>query len=194
MLTGAILAGGKSKRFGVDKRFFKFGKKTLLEIACEKIKNFDEKYIAIDKNFDISKLPKSLSRFKIIRDKFEDKGPMVGIYSMLLEIENEGSIFIPVDMPLIPEELLIYMANLKVYDIVYLKNKDRIYPLPGYYSKRLVSLIEENVKLNRLSLMELIFKSKGIKIFGIDYENLKKFGNPEKILININKPEDLISI
>jgi len=192
--TGAVLAGGRSERFGSDKRFFKFGDKTLIEIACEKIKNFDEKCLSIDRGFDIKSLPEVAHDFKVIIDKFENKGPLVGIYSTLIEVESEGCVFIPVDMPLIHGELLNYMANFTGYDVIYLKSGDRVYPLPGYYSKRLVALIERNIKSDKLSLMELIFKGEGIKALEISYWDLKKFGEPDRFLLNVNKVDDILGI
>ena len=189
--AGAVLAGGKSKRFGTDKRFFKFGNKTLIEIACEKIKNFEERYLSVDGNFDIGRLPEVARGFNVVRDKLENKGPLIGIYSTLIEVKSEGCIFIPVDMPFIPEELLNYMVDLAGYDVIYLKSSERIYPLPGYYSKKLVALIERNIKLNKLSIMDLIFSGEGIKTLEISYQDLKKFGEPEKFLLNVNKVDDV---
>jgi molybdopterin-guanine dinucleotide biosynthesis protein A len=52
-VAGAILAGGKSRRFGSDKRFFKLNDKTLLEIMCKKLRAvFETKYISTEKNFE----------------------------------------------------------------------------------------------------------------------------------------------
>lgn len=192
--SGAVLAGGKSERFGSDKRFFKFGDKTLIEIACEKIKNFDERYISLGSDFDVSNLPEVARDFKVIIDKFENKGPLVGIYSTLIEVKSEGCVFIPVDMPLIPVELLNYMANFAGYDVIYLKSSNKIYPLPGYYSKKLIPLIERNIKSGKLSLMELIFKGEGVKALEISYGDLKKFGEPDRFLLNVNKVDDVAGI
>ncbi|CUS96810.1 molybdenum cofactor guanylyltransferase [Candidatus Chrysopegis kryptomonas] len=182
---GAVLAGGKSKRFGSDKRFLKLGERTLIEIACDKIRaNFERRYLVLDKdsNFEVPD-------FIILRDKIDNRGPLVGVYSTLIEmVECFGCVFVPVDMPFIPNELLQFMSTLSDYDAVYIKFSDKIYPFPGYYSKRLIPLIESLIDFGKLSLKELLGEVK-LK-YEIDEKKLAEFGEPFGILANINVPED----
>jgi len=48
-IAGAVLAGGRSVRFGSDKRFIELDGKTLLEISLEKIKRFKNKVVVVDR-------------------------------------------------------------------------------------------------------------------------------------------------
>lgn len=153
MIAGAVLAGGKSERFGSDKRFFKIGGKTLLEIACGKIrKNFEDRYIVIDKSSSIN-----IYGFKTIYDEVEGLGPMGGIYSLLKVVKR--CVFIPVDMPFILDSTLKKLASYKNCDAVYIFSK-RIYPLPGYYTSNILQVIENLIKENELSLKALLKRVK----------------------------------
>ncbi len=182
---GAVLAGGRSKRFGTDKRFLKLGEKTLIEIACDKIRaNFKRRYLVLDKNSNFE-----IQDFTIVRDKIDDGGPLVGVYSTLIEmVECTGCVFVPIDMPFIPNELLQFITSLSGYDAIYISFFDKIYPFPGYYSKRLIPLIESFVDAGKLSVKELLGEVK-LK-YEIDAKKLAEFGDPVKMLININVPED----
>ncbi|MCS7184968.1 MAG: molybdenum cofactor guanylyltransferase [bacterium] len=172
-MIAAILAGGKSKRFGSDKRFFRLNGKTLIEIACEKLKDFEERYIVLDKKTKLK-----IDGFKIIRDIYSGLGPLGGIYSMLKKVDS--SLFIPVDMPYLDVEILKKIASYISYDAVYLKS-NRIYPIPGYYSRKILSLIEETIKSGNRKKLSLRYLLSRIK-------NKYAIKCSNKILVNINKP------
>jgi molybdopterin-guanine dinucleotide biosynthesis protein A len=115
-VAGAVLAGGKSRRFGSDKRFFKLNDKTLLEIMCEKLRSvFETKYISTEKNFEakLSQHKIEISDFKIVYDKYEDIGPISGIVSVLYQISQIGCVFVPCDMPFLPEKILFFLPSSK---------------------------------------------------------------------------------
>ncbi|MBI2487648.1 MAG: NTP transferase domain-containing protein [Deltaproteobacteria bacterium] len=98
MIAGLIVAEGKSKRFGSDKRFYELDGKTFLEIACEKIsKVCDKNYIIIDKYFSDNQI--NLEGFVTLRDLEDEKGPLIGIYSARSQITDEGCLVMPIDMP-----------------------------------------------------------------------------------------------
>lgn len=185
MRTGAVLAGGISKRFGQDKRFFKIGEKTLIQIACDKIRKiFERRYLIVDETFD-----HKIEQFIIIKDKIPHKGPLGGIYSFFKETEELGCVFIPVDMPFLIEDLIKYISELHENDIAYINFKKKIYPIPGYYSRRIQKTIEEQIRNENFSLKDLL--SKIIKKVEINEKDLTKFGKPEMLLFNLNRPEDL---
>ena len=75
----AILAGGKSKRFGSNKSEFKLNNKTLLQNALEIVyNNFDEKIISLNGNFESQQ-----SDILVVEDNFANKGPLGGIQACL---------------------------------------------------------------------------------------------------------------
>lgn len=188
MRAGAVLAGGISKRFGQDKRFFKIGEKNLIQIACDKIREtFERRYLIVDENFN-----HKIEEFITIKDIIPKKGPLGGIYSFFKETEENGCVFIPVDMPFLTVDLIKYLSELHENDIAYINFKQKIYPIPGYYSRNVQETIEEQIRKGNFSLRDLLLKI--IKKVEINEKDLIKFGNPEILLFNINRPEDLNEI
>jgi molybdopterin-guanine dinucleotide biosynthesis protein A len=160
-VAGTVLAGGKSRRFGSDKRFFKLNDKTLLEIMCEKLRSvFETKYISTEKIFEakLSQHKIEISDFKIVHDRYDDIGPISGIVSVLYEISQIGCVFVPCDMPFLPEKILFFLSESKDFDIVYFNLNGKIYPIPGYYSKNLIPEIEKMISKGIFALKYLIHK------------------------------------
>jgi len=193
MIAGLVVAGGKSKRFGSDKRFYKLSEKTLTEIACEKIsKVFRKNYIVVDKNFSENQI--DLDRFTILRDLEDGKGPLMGIYSALSQIPEEGCLVIPVDMPNLSISLLEYInEQARFFDII-VPCREKALPLPGFYSKKLLPLIRSILESESFSMQSLVNqaeKETGLKVLKLSSDFVTKFGDPEKFLLNINRKDDI---
>jgi molybdopterin-guanine dinucleotide biosynthesis protein A len=102
---GFVLAGGKSTRMGTDKALLELGGRTLVEIAVEKLRGFCAE-VSIAGNRD------DLSRFApVVREERVDCGPAAGIEAGLKAARQEWAMFVPVDVPLVPGELLRLWAK-----------------------------------------------------------------------------------
>ncbi|MBI4925460.1 MAG: molybdenum cofactor guanylyltransferase [Bdellovibrio sp.] len=124
---GIVLAGGKSTRMGLDKRFLAFREKLLIEHAIDLLKHTlgENALIYISGKCD---------GFAYIDDEISGLGPIGGIYSVMNCLRKEWIskrsflLFIPVDMPLLTKDVL--------QNIVFDSNKDVIcfdhYELPIY--------------------------------------------------------------
>ncbi len=192
-VAAAVLAGGKSRRFGSDKRFFKLNEKTLLEIMCEKLRSaFETKYISTEKNFEtkLSQHKIEIPDFKIVYDKYNNIGPISGIVSVLYEITQKGCVFVPCDMPFLPEKILFYLSEFKEFDIVYFNLKGKIYPIPGYYSKNLIPKIEKMISEGIFALKYLIQNYEGEKL-ELGEKELEKLGAKIEDMKNINELRDI---
>jgi molybdopterin-guanine dinucleotide biosynthesis protein A len=97
---GFVLAGGKSSRMGTDKALLEFHGRPLVEIAVEKLREFCTE-VSIAGNRD------DLSRFAtVVREERVDCGPAAGIEAGLKAAKQDWALFVPVDVPLVPGELL----------------------------------------------------------------------------------------
>ena len=192
-VVGAILAGGKSGRFGSDKRFFKLNDKTLLEIMCEKLRSvFETKYISTEKNFEakLSEHKIEISDFKIVHDRYDDIGPISGIVSVLYQISQIGCVFVPCDMPFLPEKISFFLSEFKDFDIVYFNLNGKIYPIPAYYSKNLIPEIEKIISKGIFALKYLIQNYDGKKL-ELGEKDLEKLGVRIEDMKNINEIKDI---
>lgn len=195
-VAGLVLAGGKSRRFGSDKRFYTVDEKTLLWIACEKMAEVcDINYLAVDRHFEDNRV--NIDGFYILRDTEDWKGPLMGIYSAILRKPDQGYLVIPVDMPNSNIQLLKYIkSKAKLYDLIVIYDKEYI-PLPGYYSSSLVPLMRSslsNEDYSLKSLIRIVERNDDLKVLKLYSEEIREFGETEKILLNINKKEDITKI
>lgn len=194
-----VLAGGRSERFGEDKRFFKFKGKTLLKIAIEKLRGFSERVYVIcdDKNFMEDKLKKEgvTSKIEIVEDIEKYKGPLYGIYSFFKTTGNKFAFFVPVDMPFLPVKFIKYFLDVamafKLQKIIII-SRDK--PLPIFINFYFLQDIEKYLKVQNSikGFIEFVRKKRDKKmIYEIPKENLLTFGNPKVYLKNINTRGEL---
>ncbi len=97
---GFVLAGGKSSRMGTDKALLRVGGVPMIQIAVEKLRSFcAEVSIAGNRN--------DLSGFaEVVNETRTDAGPAAGIEAGLRAAREPWAMFVPVDVPLVPAELL----------------------------------------------------------------------------------------
>jgi len=182
-IPGIILAGGKSERLGLDKRFITIHGISLLDRSILLLKEVtapiiivaadDEKLIQYD-SFTISDIVKGI-------------GPIGGIYTGLKHIKANAGLFIPCDMPLIQPALLKLLIKESVdYEIVLFKTPKDFQPLPGIYSKRCIRYLEDAINRNDLSLKSFIETVPlSVKFIPV---------SKEEIFLNINRQEDLLLV
>jgi molybdopterin-guanine dinucleotide biosynthesis protein A len=182
-LTAAILAGGKSSRMNMPKCLIPLGNTKIIDILISKLKGIFEEI------FIVTNFPELYfyTGIQMIGDIYPFKGPMAGIHSALKNSKYDVMAF-ACDMPFIRQEVIY-----KLFDTHYSKNKtatvplfdDKIYPLPGIYSKKLLNTIEGLLIEDKLSMRKLL---DDVGAYVIEVANLDKEGVS---FININTFEDL---
>lgn len=104
-VTGYVLAGGESRRMGRDKALMELAGRPLIEHALGILSGAGLKA-------RIAGMRTDLDRFApVIADLDPGRGPLGGICTALARCEAERAIFIPVDMPLLPNSLLTFMIH-----------------------------------------------------------------------------------
>jgi len=106
----AILAGGKSERFGKQKGILPFGEKTLLESIICQLKPFTQDIIIVKK--DESEIP-YINGARIIKDSSDEQGAIIGIRTALLASREKYCFIFACDMPFISAELIKHMIKMK---------------------------------------------------------------------------------
>ena len=178
-----IVAGGKSRRMGADKRMLLFGRQKLLTIAVEKAKVIsDEVILVLGEPIEID------YQVKIVFDKVKGHGPLVGLYSGLLETRGKKALLLPCDMPLVTVELLrTLISQAEGYDITILKHRGVVEPLCSVYSKNVIPVIEEQLQEGTLSLLSLL-KNPKLRIKIVKVENKFNGNDTDLLFFNINTP------
>lgn len=137
-VSAAILAGGKSSRFGEDKSMARVQGESITERNVRLLKElFDDVMIIANsgKHMDMG--------VPVYGDRIRGMGPLCGIHSALSHCKNERCFIMACDMPFASKGLVSYIVS-KSYcsEATVPVVKGGIEPLFGVYSKMCIHPIE----------------------------------------------------
>ena len=189
-ISGVILAGGSSKRFGgITKANVVIDGETIISRIISTISDFfDEIIIVTNKPEEFQEYIK----YKIVKDQFLKAGPLGGIHAAL-KASSEDVIFVFAgDMPFLDKEIIsdqINEFNKKEHDVFIPKVDKFIEPLHAIYRKS---------ALNHLERFLLEGKSRAVRDFlsevNVGYLQMTKNEKTDIAFVNINSPSDLEKI
>ena len=188
-IIAAILAGGKSRRFGVDKSTTKLGDKTLIEHTVSKIEKKFSEILIISNNQEIKIDKKNVF---VLKDCIQGQlGPLVGVLSAMKWIETNNKKYdwvatFPCDTPffdisMIDEVKRISKKNNK--KLYFLKSGEKRHNIFGLWSIQLKDILEKDINNNFRKVEEWADKI-GLETININHEKFDSF-------LNINTKEDL---
>jgi len=99
-IHGFVLAGGKSVRMGEDKALLQLAGRPMVEIAVEKLRKFCAEVSIAGNRDDLA------AYAPVVHETRTETGPAAGVEAGLLAATQPWALFIPVDVPLIPADLL----------------------------------------------------------------------------------------
>ena len=129
-LTGVLLVGGASTRFGSPKALARFAGETLAERAWRTLGDACDERLAVGKSE--LELP-----FDVLDDAFEVRAPIAGVVAGLRAAAHETAVFLPVDCPLVTPELLRRLGDARAIP--------QTGPLPGAYAKADLGVLERRI-------------------------------------------------
>jgi molybdopterin-guanine dinucleotide biosynthesis protein A len=172
--TAIIMAGGGSRRMGTDKSMLDIKGQPIIQRICEELAACVEQ-ILISAN-EADKF--TFLGFKVVPDKIQDQGPLMGIASALEASANEINFVIACDIPQIElrdvRRILFEAANSDADIIVPVTNEGKYEPLFAVYRKSALKAINK------------VLSSGGRKISDV-FESCKvKEVNLKDSLVNLN--------
>lgn len=138
-LTGILLVGGASTRFGVPKALARFQGETLAERGWRVLGEACDEVLAVGKAADDLPL-----RFPVLDDGSSERAPVFGVLAGLRAARHDVCVVLPVDCPAITAEALRALGAATAVA--------HTGPLPGAYAKAMLPLLEERVAGGLLSL------------------------------------------
>lgn len=171
-VTGILLVGGASSRFGSPKPLAEFQGETLAERAHRILEDSFPTVIAVGKAEDLYPLA-----FPVRDDGSQIRAAIVGLAAGLRLAETELCVVIPTDMPFLTPAFLRRLADAADGVDAAVPQTG---PLPGAYRRSLLPLLERRIEAGRLSLRGSLE----------EVETRLVRGTP-RILRNVNRPEDL---
>lgn len=173
-VTGVLLVGGESRRFGSPKALAALGGQTLGERAWAVLSEAFERVMAVGKEGDALPLP-----FPVFDDGSDERATIVGVAASLRLAETDLCVVLPTDMPFVSADLLHSLAEAAAgVDAVVVQTG----PLPGAYRRSALPILERRIAAGELGLRDAL----------TELETRVVDGDPAE-LRNINAPEDLPS-
>lgn len=151
--TLAILAGGKSRRFGEDKALVKINGATVTEEMVHKCASlFDEILICG------SGSPKfSIPGIREIGDIYCDAGPMGGLHAALSCARNDTLFIMACDMPFFSVELAEHiLAEGEGCPLCLPCAEGKAEPLFAMYRREVLPMVTELLETGKLSMLRLL--------------------------------------
>jgi molybdopterin-guanine dinucleotide biosynthesis protein A len=169
-LTGVLLVGGASSRFGSPKALARLNGEGLAEHAWRLLGEACTQRLAVGKAADALDLP-----FDILDDGTATRAALAGIVAGLRAATTDISVIVPVDMPRLTPELLLELAAAGTSAAAPLTS-----PLPAAYRKTALPVLERRLADGDLALHEALAELDATRL-PLDETQLE----------NVNTPDDL---
>jgi molybdenum cofactor guanylyltransferase len=184
-ITGVILAGGKSRRFGSNKALAEINGRPLIERVMAVVRPLFEQLIIITNNPD----DYAFLGVPMVEDLVKGLGPIGGIYTGLEKIQNPKGFFVACDMPFLNETLIRYMASLNDgFEAVVPKIDWKMEPLHSIYSKNCLPTIKQLIGSGECMINKFFQK---IRVRFLDEDEIKLSDPLLRSFYNINKLDEL---
>ena len=180
--VGAVLAGGLSSRMGSAKTLVELAGRPLVARIVATVGSAGLEPIVVAK--PDSPLPKLDCR--VLSEPSEPRHPLTGLVAALQASAGRGVVAIGGDMPLVPAQFLTWLAQLEE-EVAVCEVGGRLEPLLGRYSPLACDALIE-ARDASAPLREAVA---ALDPFVVSEEKIARFGDPRRIVFNVNSPEDL---
>lgn len=187
-MTGVLLAGGKSRRMGRDKRFLELEGRTLLERALSVLESlFSEVIVVVAEPV----LRLSGLRHRVVTDLVPNCATLGGLYTGLSSAAH-GRIFAAAcDMPFLNQSVIKWMAKLdRNADVVMAQLANGLQPMHAVYSKACLPHLERMLNARNLKVQELS-QTPGLSVRLVSEDELREADPQFLSFLNINTVADL---
>ena len=193
-MIGAILAGGENRRIPVLKGFLNIEGRAIIERTLATLSAvFDKVVISTnipERHFYLG--------VPLIGDIMKEKGPVIGMLSVLYATGEEAAFFVACDMPFVSGKLIRYMAS--VYerersrgsgqegaDAVIPVFEGKTEPLFGIYTRSSVQTMETMVRTGKRGLISML---DNMNVRYVGDEEVRAMDPEGRSFVNINTIED----
>ncbi|MDY0292699.1 MAG: molybdenum cofactor guanylyltransferase, partial [Desulfuromonadaceae bacterium] len=187
-ITAVLLAGGRSRRMGYDKRDMVIGGTVLLERLIDTLRSMSAELLVIAND------PAYFASHKV--QVFKDIYPgssLGGLYTGLYHASTARVFVTACDMPFFNSEVakaVIRKSN--GYDVGVVKTASGYEPLFACYGKSCLAPMQRQLEQGNYRIHTLLHQlQECLRIREIEAEELTHIAGFDSAFININRPEDL---
>jgi len=183
-----ILAGGASRRMGLDKALIQVEGIRLLDYVYGKCQELFNEIIIVTNQ------PHQFIEYQtpVVGDEIPGAGSLGGLYTGLKRASNYHSFCVACDMPFLKPELIFHLIEKRFnYDVVIPITKKGLEPLHAIYSKRCIEPIKKLVERGDFKISGLIPE---VHVEYCEEEEIKEIDPSFTSFINVNTKKDLFQI
>jgi molybdopterin-guanine dinucleotide biosynthesis protein A len=169
-LTGVLLVGGGSRRFGSPKALARFGAETLAERAWRLLGEVCAERVAVGKAAEAGGLP-----FPVLDDGTGVRAPLAGLVAGLRATRTDVAVVIPVDCPLLAPADLRALAAACADAAV-----PPTGPLPGAYRTTALPALARALADGRLAIRAAL-EALDVAVVELDPTHLANANTPEEL-------------
>ena len=184
-ITGVVLAGGKSSRYGKNKALVELDGVRLIEHVIG-VMGSVFKHVIIITNTPHEYAYLQLPMFE---DLIKGLGPIGGIYTGLEAISDDAGFFVACDMPFLNAPLVRHIVEIKDnFDAVVPRMDWKLEALHALYTKRCLPVIKTLIDSEQYQTIKFFPK---VRIRYVDEDEIKTFDPQLTTFLNINRPQEL---
>jgi molybdopterin-guanine dinucleotide biosynthesis protein A len=179
-VTGLILAGGESRRFGSDKALHLVDGRPMIEHVYNVVTGVvGDVFVSVsDPSVDTGLPAEHLS------DVYPDAGPLAGMHAGLLRCRSPWLLAAACDMPFLTADVLglLLAARTGTMGPVVARSSDgQLHPLCALYPRDMLIYVEAALAARRFALHALLERASFVTEVAV----------PANAVRNINRPQDL---
>lgn len=185
-ITGVILAGGKSSRFGSNKALIEINGRLLIQRVANQMTGLFDRCLLVTNTPD----EYAFLSLPMTGDIYRDCGPLAGIHAALQKISDDRAFVVACDMPNLSGELIRYLCETygPEFDVVIPWLKHGQEPLFGLYHKRSLAVVESYLKQGRCQIIKAL---EDLKVRRLAQREILAITGDLSCFKNINRLEDL---
>ena len=184
-VTGAVLAGGRSRRMGSDKGLLRIGSRRIIEVVLGAIRVLFPEIVIVANEpsvYDGLGVP-------VVPDRIPGKGPLGGIHAALCASGSPHTFCVACDMPLVNPDVVAHLCALAPgYDVVVPAVEAGYEPLHAVYGQSCLPRVERMVREARLRVDELF---SAVRVRCVDADELRRLDPSLRSFMNVNTPNEL---
>ncbi len=187
LITGAVLAGGRSRRLGRDKAILPLAGRPLARWVIEALSPWTAD-VWLSTNQPCAHV--SLG-YPCVIDLWPGRGALGGLLSVMLVAQGEWILLAACDTPLLQPALLqamVRQGGRGGRDAVVCQSSRGLEPLPGLFHIRLQPRVQAQVQAGLLPLRTLLAACRTVIL---PPEEVQRHDPEERSFFNINTPADL---
>jgi molybdopterin-guanine dinucleotide biosynthesis protein A len=184
-ITGIILAGGKSSRYGKNKALVEINGIRLIERVIGAVDSVFQHIILITNTPD----EYTYLELPTYEDLFKGLGPIGGILTGLEALSDEAGFFVACDMPFLNTALIRHMVEVREdFDAVVPRIGWKMETLHAMYSKRCLPAIRRLIDSREYQIIRFFHQ---IRVRYVDEDEIRVFDPHLRSFFNVNRPQEI---